>query len=275
MNLDAHLTLINDGVKPKTKEKIEENYSIAGLNVEGNLPAIMEHLEEFDRCLRCADQQAVRNFNLLLYGPPGAGKSELARYIAGHLERELIVKRVSDVVSPYVGETEQNISRVFSEAEAAEGVLVIDEADSFLFSRSRAIRSWEISQTNEFLTQMERFRGILICTTNRFTDLDQASVRRFNYKIGFRSLKPEGNVIFYKKLLSPLTSTLLNQEGEEILENIDDLTPGDFRIVRDRFAIFPPGKVTHEMMVQALREEAQIKKLQEGKITISFVRRNS
>jgi len=276
MNLDAHLTLINDGVKPIAKEKIEENYSIEGLHVEGNLPAIMEHVEEFDRCLRRSDQeQTVRNFNLLFYGPPGAGKSELARYIAGHLERELTVKRVSDVVSPYVGETEQNISRVFSEAEAAEAVLVIDEADSFLFNRSRAVRSWEISHTNEFLTQMERFRGILICTTNRFEDLDQASVRRFNYKIGFRCLKPEGNVIFYKKLLSPLTSASLNNEGEDMLENIGDLTPGDFRVVRDRFAIFPMERVTNDMMVQALREESQIKKLQEGKKILGFTRRNS
>ncbi|MBU4581162.1 MAG: AAA family ATPase [Proteobacteria bacterium] len=275
MNLDAHITLINDGVKPQAKEKIEENYSIDGLHVEGDLPAIMEHLEEFDRCLRRPDQRAIRNFNLLFYGPPGAGKSELARYIAGHLDRELMVKRVSDVVSPYVGETEQNISRAFSEAEDAEAVLVIDEADSFLFSRSRAIRSWEISHTNEFLTQMERFRGILICTTNRFEDLDQASVRRFNYKIGFRCLKPEGNVIFYKKMLSPLTEIPLNKEGEDMLETIGDLTPGDFRVVRDRFTIFPPERVTHVMMVQALREESQIKKLQEGKKPLGFMRPNS
>ncbi|MBU1662933.1 MAG: AAA family ATPase, partial [Chloroflexi bacterium] len=128
MNLDAHITLINDGVKPQAKEKIEENYSIDGLHVEGDLPAIMEHVQEFDRCLRRPDQRAIRNFNLLFYGPPGAGKSELARYIAGHLDRELMVKRVSDVVSPYIGETEQNISRIFSEAEDAEAVLVIDEA---------------------------------------------------------------------------------------------------------------------------------------------------
>ena len=154
-------------------------------------------------------------------------------------------------------------------------MLVIDEADSFLFNRNRAVRSWEISQTNEFLTQMERFRGILICTTNRFEDLDQASVRRFNYKIGFRCLKPEGNIIFYRKLLSPLTTALLDKEGEEMLGNIGDLTPGDFRVVRDRFAISPPERVTHDMMIQALREEAQIKNLQEGKKILGFTRRNS
>ena len=275
MNLDARMTLISRGVKPKNKETIEADYSVAGLHVEGELPAIMEHLEAFDRCLRRSDQHKVSNFNLLFYGPPGTGKSELARYIAGHLERELMVKRTSEVVRPYVGETEQNISQIFSEAEAAEAVLVIDEADSFLFNRNRAVRSWEISQTNEFLTQMERFQGILICTTNRFEDIDPASVRRFNYKIGFRCLKPEGNVIFYKRLLSPLTSVPLSEEEEKMLGNISELTPGDFRVVRDRFAILPRGKVIHGMMVQALREESQIKQLQEGKKTLGFMRRTS
>ncbi|MBU3927617.1 MAG: ATP-binding protein, partial [Bacteroidetes bacterium] len=113
------------------------------------------------------------------------------------------------------------------------------------------------------------------CTTNRFEDLDQASVRRFNYKIGFRCLKPEGNVIFYRKLLSPLTTVPLNMEGEGMLENISDLTPGDFRVVRDRFAIFPQERVTHDMMVQALREESQIKKMQDGKKPLGFMQRNS
>jgi SpoVK/Ycf46/Vps4 family AAA+-type ATPase len=271
MNLDAHVTLMNDGVKPRDRETIEADYSLDGLHIEGDLSAIMEHLEAFDDCLRQSDQNSARNFNLLFYGPPGAGKSELARYIARHLSRELMVKRASDILSPFVGVAERNINRVFSEAEADEAVLVIDEADSFLFNRNRAVRSWEISQTNEFLTQMERFRGILICTTNRFEDLDQASVRRFNYKIGFRCLKPEGNVIFYKKLLDPLTSTPLNKEGEEMLGNIGDLTPGDFRVVRDRFAIFPPERVTHDMMIQALREESQIKKMQAGRKPLGFI----
>ncbi len=156
-----------------------------------------------------------------------------------------MVRRASDIVSKYVGETEQNINQVFSEAEAMEAVLVIDEADSFLFNRERAVRSWEISQTNEFLTQMERFRGILICTSNRFADLDSASIRRFNHKVGFRYLKPEGNIIFYKRMLTGLSETPLSRVEADMLEQIRDLTPGDFRIVRDRFAIFESGRISH------------------------------
>jgi len=271
MHLEAHMTLMNDGNRPRNKEAIETDYSLDGLHVEGDLPSVMEHLQDFDAFLRCPERQnTVRNFNLLFYGPPGAGKSELARYIARQLERELMVKRASDILSPYVGVAEQNISQVFSEAATAEAVLVIDEADSFLFNRDRAVRSWEISQTNEFLTQMERFRGILICTTNRFEDLDQASVRRFNYKIGFRTLSPEGNLIFYEKLLSPLTGESLNQREKAIIGKIDDLTPGDFRIIRDRFAVMPQERVTNDMMIKALQEEGRIKKIQAGRKPIGF-----
>ncbi|HOG91754.1 MAG TPA: AAA family ATPase [Smithella sp.] len=275
MNLDAHWKLLNGGAKPKTGDRIEEHYSIEGLNIEGNLPVILAQLDSFDRCLRAPDKSGVRNFNLLFYGPPGAGKSELARYVAKRLDRELMVKRASDIVSPYVGETEQNISRVFSEAESMEAVLVIDEADSFLFRRDRAVRSWEISHTNEFLTQMERFRGILICTTNRFADLDMASVRRFNQKIGFGCLKPAENMIFYQKLLCGLCKTPVNRNQEELIGRIHDLTPGDFRIVRDRFAISDEKCVTHEQMIQALEAEARVKKTQQGNRPIGFMRRTA
>ena len=270
MNLNAHQILLNNGEKPKNNETIEDNYSIEGLNIKGNLPTIFEQLEAFDHRLRQNEHRYVRNFNLLFYGPPGTGKSELARFIAEHLDRELMIRRASDIISKYVGETEQNISMVFSQAETAEAVLVVDEADSFLFNRNHAIRSWEISQTNEFLTQMERFRGILICTTNRFEGLDQASIRRFNYKIGFGCLKPEGNVIFYKKLLAPLVLQCLNENDEYRLRNIHNLAPGDFRVVRDRFASLAPDKINNTEMIDALQEEAQIKKLQEGINSIGF-----
>ena len=56
----------------------------------------------------------------------------------------------------YVGETEKAFSRVFAEAERAVAILLIDEADSFLASRDKSQRNWEISMTNEMLRQMER-----------------------------------------------------------------------------------------------------------------------
>jgi transitional endoplasmic reticulum ATPase len=216
-------------------------------------------LERFDRALRQVDRKDIRNFNLLFYGPPGTGKSELARHIAEQLDRELIVKRASDLLNAYVGATEQLIRRAFEEAEREEAVLALDEADTFLFTRDRAVRSWEISFTNEFLTQIERYRGILICTTNRMTDLDQASIRRFNHKIRFDYLTPEGNRIFYERILRSMIKADLSGEDRRTLQELSRLAPGNFKVVRDRFAFAPGESITHLAMLTALKEEAELK----------------
>jgi len=271
MALDAYKKLDNDGIEPRKKEKIEKDYSLDGLNIEGDLPAVINQLEEFDRYLRSAREDDQRNFNLLFYGAPGTGKSELARYLALHLKREIICKRLSDIFDCYVGSTEKNIASAFSEAESEEAILIIDEADSVLFSRDRAVRSWEASFTNEFLTQMERFRGILICTTNRMRDLDNASIRRFNQKIGFHYLKPEGNIVFYRKMLASLTEETMSDGVETELRKLASLAPGDFRVVRDRYAFYQKKKVGHEMMLQALKQEISAKILHEGKKHIGFI----
>jgi hypothetical protein len=257
--LEAHQTLANYGEKPVDKDKIEKNYSPDGLNISGDIEAMMGQLERFDRHLRIGFDTKVLSMNLLFYGPPGTGKSELARYIADRLDREITCRRVSDLQDKYVGEGEKNIKRAFQEAEAEEAILIIDEADSLLFSRDRAVRSWEISFTNEFLTQMERFRGILVCTTNRMKDLDNASIRRFNHKMQFGFLLPEGNVVFYEKLLASLIDSPLDNKYRTALKNIPHLTPGDFKTVRDRFAFYPREDLNHELLLEALEEESRIK----------------
>ena len=179
-------------------------------------------------------------------------------------------KRASDLLNPYIGVTETLIRAAFREAEREDAVLVVDEADSLLFSRDRAVRSWEISFTNEFLSQMERFRGILICTTNRLLDLDSASIRRFNHKIKLQYLTPEGNVAFYKKLLASLIDESPAQANLEELQDITNLAPGDFKVVRDRYFFYPRDEVNHGILVQALREEAKIKAFQKGKKEVGF-----
>jgi transitional endoplasmic reticulum ATPase len=106
---------------------------------------------------------------------------------------------------------------------------------------------------------MERFRGTLICTTKRLMDLDQASIRRFNFKIGFDYLKPQGNVLFNTRLLAPLTADSLTEGAKVQLAQISPLAPGDFRIVRDRMALCPPETLTQDGILRALEEEVKIK----------------
>jgi AAA+ superfamily predicted ATPase len=207
---------------------------------------------------------------VLFYGPPGTGKSYLARYVATHLDREIVFKRASDLLSMWVGQTEHNIREAYEEAAAKEAVLIFDEADSLLFSRDRAQHSWEVSQTNEFLTWMESFSGIQIFTTNRLADLDNATIRRLNHKVELGYLKPEGNIIFYRRLLAPLANSEVDTATESALRGLSLLAPGDFKVVRDKF-LFKPGKgITHAKIVDALMGEIRVKMAQAGKKALGF-----
>jgi SpoVK/Ycf46/Vps4 family AAA+-type ATPase len=231
---------------------------------------LLSRLENLDRHLRQGDRDLNLSMNLLFHGPPGTGKSELARYMGLRLGREVLVRRGSDLLSMWVGETEKAIAAAFDQAEREEAVLVIDEADGFLFSRDKAIRSWEAGQVNEFLTQMERFRGILICTTNRLRDLDPASVRRFSEKVHFDLLAPQGVVLFYARLLEPLAACPLSEATSSTLRHITGLAPGDFRVVRDRYRLLEQAQRRPEAMVADLAREAALKEKQQGKKVVGF-----
>ncbi len=167
LSLDAHETLQNGGQKMIHRDRIERDYSLEGLNIKGDMQALMTQVEKFDAYLKHSEKDKTANMNLLFYGPSGAGKSELARYLGEHPGREIITRRGSDIQSKYVGESEVNIREAFEEAKREETILIMDEAESLLFNRDRAKYSWELNLTNEFLTDMERRRGIRICTSLR------------------------------------------------------------------------------------------------------------
>ena len=257
--LEAHQTLINGGQKPLDKAQVENNFSLEGLNIKADINTVMDRLREFDAYLRNNSNGKPLNFNCLFYGPPGVGKSELAKYIADNLDRELITKRVSDIQSKWLGESEKNIRDAFEEAEREEALLVFDEADSLLFSRDRAVRSYETNMTNEFLTHMENFKGVMICTTNRFKDLDSASIRRFQEKLGFDYLTADGNLVFYNKFFKDLVARDLTPDDQARIMAISNLAPGDFKVVRDRYGFSKNKNLSHIMLIQALVDEAQVK----------------
>nr|WP_092945327.1 ATP-binding protein [Roseateles sp. YR242] len=168
--------------------------------------------------------------SLCFFGPPGSGKTALAESIATELQRPLMVRLASDLMSKYVGETEQNMAHMFETAAQENAVLLLDEADSFLRSRRRAERHYEVSEVNEMLAGMERHAGIFICTTNAFDDLDEAALRRFSFKIRFLPLRPEQRLRLFELDAGQAPDPIQTER----LCALDQLTLGDFAAVRQQ-----------------------------------------
>lgn len=257
--VDSYETLNRNGGKRRKKITVATHYDPKGVSLEGSVDALVGKLTRVDHMLRNGGELSAGAGTMLFYGPPGTGKTALARYLADRLDRECKAVRASDLLGPYVGMTEANIAEAFREAEQADAVLVIDEADSFLFPREMATRSWETTQVNEFLTALEECRGFCICTTNRRENMDQAVMRRFTHKIAFTYSKPEQVMALYDALLAPLASEPMSKELETELLAMRRLTPGDFHAVRSRM-LFDGGKgVKHHVLLEGLRQEQELK----------------
>ena len=173
------------------------------------------------------NMQRSRAVSLCLHGVPGTGKTSFAEHIAERLDKPLIYRRASDLKNKWLGGTEKNLRVMFAEAQSENAVLLLDEADSFLFDRTRAEHSWERSQVNELLQGMERFEGIFIAATNLIDVLDKAALRRFTYKLEFLSLT--------RQQRHRMLQSLITEDADELilarLDRMDGLTAGDFAII--------------------------------------------
>jgi AAA+ superfamily predicted ATPase len=171
-----------------------------------------------------AAKGAPADVSLLLTGPPGTGKTALAAMVAERLDRPLNVRRTSDLLSSWVGETEARIADAFAEARDGGAVLLFDEADSLLFDRADAQRSWEVSQVNELLTWMDSHPLPFIAATNFARRLDPAALRRFVFKIALGPLSPP--------LAERAWRRFFGGEAPPGLARLSGLTPGDFAVVQ-------------------------------------------
>ncbi len=169
-------------------------------------------------------QSDRRDFSLCLYGPPGTGKSAYARHIAERMGMEVRQKRASDLISKWVGESEQQIAHAFQQAQRDGVFLIFDEADSLLRNRGQARASWEVSQVNEMLTWMERHPLPFVCTTNLIGEMDSASLRRFTFKMEFDYLCADSARLAFQ--------LFFGLEAPSSLDALRQLTPGDFTTVK-------------------------------------------
>lgn len=221
-------------------------YDPSFVNASANLSRIIDGLAR------------TRQGTLCLYGPPGTGKSAFVAHLADRLGVPLHVTRGSDLLSMWLGGTEANIAAAFRRAAAEGALLFVDEADSFLQDRSRAVRSWEITAVNELLMQMESFEGLFACATNLFEALDAAALRRFAFKLRFDPMRPEQRWRLLVATLGARGVVVGDERARAALDQLSKITPGDFAAVARRVDVLG-GDLTAEAFVAELVEEERVK----------------
>jgi hypothetical protein len=190
------------------------------------------------------DKGTEEAITLLFHGVPGTGKTQVSHYLGDTLGLKVVKRNISDIVSKYVGETERALAKAFKEADG--GILHIDEFDSLAGDRDDADRNYQVSHTNSFLQAIDDFNGILVVTTNRMGDVDNAILRRFLLKTEFHNLTAKQAKMAAKHFFPEYKLEL----------GAGKYAPADFALVRRSLIFVEDKKITNEFLVQRIREEA-------------------
>lgn len=243
------------GLQPADPCRLPEVYDPTLIHSDLDLEALAKGLGQYPAARLC------------LYGPPGTGKTAYGRWLAEKLDKPLIVKRASDLMAPFIGETEKNLAEAFRSAIREKAILQIDEIDTFLQDRRGAQRSWEVGLVNEMLTQLEAFPGVLVATTNNLPVLDQAALRRFDLKIKFDYLNPKSALTLLQRQCNALGLASPQPFLAARITRLKTLTPGDFAAAIRQHR-FRPLKSPLDL-IEALERECGLK--DDGRIAVGFL----
>ncbi len=142
----------------------------------------------------------------LFAGPSGTGKTMSAEIIASELHQDLYKIDLSTIVSKYIGETEKNLERIFTEAQASNAILFFDEADALFGKRSEVRDSHDRYANIEIsylLQRMEIYDGVTILATNLRANLDEAFTRRLQFAVDFPFPDEENRLRIWQTLFPP------------------------------------------------------------------------
>ena len=273
---DSLIQVLNEHLKLQGQPTIATKapqalpYNMSLINASVDMQSLCERIKSVCGARdskESATADSTQGIRILAHGMAGSGKSEFAKALAKELNKPIMLKRASDLLSMWLGGSEKNIAAAFREAEKRGAILVLDEVDSFLQDRSGAQRSWEVSQVNEMLTQMENFSGIFIATTNFMDTLDRASIRRFDMKVEFKPLDcarlKQAFSLYAKHLgISDYAVFLESTSAKRALEKLENICFGDFALIA-RGAAFAPLESARQLL-EKLQEEARLKGLSAG-----------
>ena len=221
-------------------------------------PDKFEHVTE-----RLSENGMRKGFACLFYGSPGTGKTETVNQLSRLTGRDVMVVDVTKIKSCWVGESEQNIKKLFDKYRAlvkrsdVAPILLFNEADGVLGIRQegaqRAVDKMENSIQNIILQEMETLEGIMIATTNLTSNLDKAFERRFIYKIEFERPTVEAKKQIWKSMIPSLTDEFAQSLAQEF-----DLSGGQIEnIARKRTVelILSGNEPSEDMIREYCREE--------------------
>lgn len=239
-------------------ERVDPCYDLACINADGPVEAIHERIAR------------LGTGRVLLTGHPGCGKSAFARYVAHSSDMSLKCVRMSDILGPFVGESEANLAELFRSAHRDNAILMIDEIDSLLFARSTREQAYVTRLTNEMLTQLERFQGVFFGSTNMVSEMvDPAGLRRFDFKINFDWLRPGQARSLLKAHCKNLGLASPSEANLAAVAALPCLAPGDFSAVVRQVPVAPI--VDASDLVRRLEVEVRYKPQGQARRGIGFL----
>ena len=177
--------------------------------VESKLIELAKEVPLWARLESCG---VPRRNTVLMYGPPGCGKTSAAAGLAAELGIPFVVVRVDAIVSSYLGQTSGNLRRIFDYAAQTRCVLLFDEFDALARSRDDTTEHGELKRVvSSFLQLLDSYEGpsILVAATNHEEILDRALWRRFSEVIEFRRPTiPQIRALLRKRLRGRATSKI-------------------------------------------------------------------
>ncbi|WP_405406780.1 ATP-binding protein [Streptomyces sp. NBC_01104] len=203
-----------------------------------------------------------RGVSALFAGDSGTGKTMSAEVIAADLGLDLYTVDLATVIDKYVGETEKNLERIFTEAAGVNGVLLFDEADAIFGKRSDvkdAHDRYANVESAYLLQRMESFDGLAILATNLRANLDDAFTRRLDLVIDFPVPDPEQRLVLWERCLGTVLPRGTDLDLPFCAENFE-LAGGNIRSIAVTAAYLAAdtgGPVTMTTLIHAIQREYQ------------------
>lgn len=147
-------------------------------------------------------KHSSKGYKVLFSGPPGSGKTLAAQLIAKELGLDCLAIDMAEILSKYIGESEQRIKHLFEENSNSNHLLFFDEAESLFQDRKGAGQHHQKDLSNYLLQKIEQFEGLIILATNLPEVIDPAFKRRFHQHIRFKNLNNSERLILWYQLLS-------------------------------------------------------------------------